>query len=145
MHLVFNVKLCLLKTKCIFMISYFRIVISIPLSRSSPDFVVYPRPVLWLRLRSSQKLKRDHCQGCCKVRVCFRDVDGEVCGILDIVIAKCGQAHKVGATALALNHIADCFFVEIRLGQHTDHKSSVFDQGDSSMFQLSCRIGSEWM
>ena len=75
------------------------------------------------------------------MRVCFRDVDGEVCGILDIVIAKCGQAHKVGATALTLNHIADCFFVEIRLGQHTDHKSPVFDQGDRSVFQLSGSIG----
>ena len=87
------------------------------------------------------KLKRDHCQGCCKVRVCFRDVDGEVCGILDIVITKCGQAHKGGAAALTLNHIADCFFVEIRLGQHTDHKSPVFDQGDRSVFQLSGSIG----
>lgn len=46
MHLVFNVKLCLPKTKCIFMISYFRIVISIPLSRSSPGFSVYLHPVL---------------------------------------------------------------------------------------------------
>ena len=46
MHFVFNVNLCLPKTKCIFMISYFRIVISIPLSRSSPGFSVYLHQVL---------------------------------------------------------------------------------------------------
>ena len=88
----------------------------------------------------SQQLQWNDCKGCCKMRICLRHIYGEVRSIFDIIISKCSQAHQVSATALALYHIADCFFIKSRLCKDADHQCTVFDQGDSSVFQLTCCI-----
>ena len=114
MHLVFNVKLCLLKTKCIFMISYFRIVISIPLSHSSPGFSVYLHPVLSPRTHNIPSA------AAVSLPVKLQNVDLsleytlQVRSILNIIIAVCRQSHQISATALTFYHVADGLFIQCR-------------------------------
>ncbi len=74
------------------------------------------------------------------MRICLRHIYGEVRSIFDVIISKCSQTHQVCATALALNHVADCFFIQGWLSENADHQCTVFDQGDSSVFQLTCCI-----
>ena len=89
----------------------------------------------------TEELKRNDCKGCGKVWICFWDVYCEVCCVFGVIIAKCCQTHKICSTALAFYHVADRFFIEVWLSQHTDHKGSILNQGNGSVFQFSCCIG----
>ena len=75
------------------------------------------------------------------MRVCFRDVDGEVCGIFYIIVSVCCKAHKVGATALAFYHIGDCFLIKMILSEDANYEGSVFDEGDGAVFEFACCVG----
>ena len=109
MHLVFNVNLCLLKTKCIFMISYFRIVISIPLSRSSPGFSVYLHPVLSPRTHNIPSTAAVSLPVKLQMWICLWNIRYKVRSILNVIIAVCRQSHQISATALTFYMLLTVF------------------------------------
>ena len=81
------------------------------------------------------------------MRIGPRDVGHEIGGILDIIIAIRGQSHQISAAALALDHVADGLFVEIWLSEHANDQSTVFNQGNGSVFEFAgcIRFGMETM
>ena len=72
--------------------------------------------------------------------ICLWNINSEICCILNIVMTKCSQSHKVRSTTLTFYHIADCLLIEIWLCQHSDYQCSIFNQRNGSVFQLSCCI-----
>lgn len=76
----------------------------------------------------SQQLQWDDCQRGGEVWICLWNIDGEVCGIFDVVISKGGQSHQIRAAASAFYHVADCFFIERRLCENADDQCTLFDQ-----------------
>ena len=71
----------------------------------------------------------------------LRDVGDEVGSVFNVVMTVGGQAHQVCAAALALDHIADSFFVEVALGQDTDDQGAVLDEADGAVLQLTRGVG----
>ena len=72
--------------------------------------------------------------------ICLWNIRYKVRSILNIIIAVCRQSHQISATALTFYHVADGLFIQCRLGQTADHQCTIFNQGNRSMFQFTCRI-----
>ena len=81
------------------------------------------------------------------MRIRLRNIGHEVCGVLHIVISIGGKSHQIRAAALALYHVADGLFVEIWLSEHANDQSTVFNQGNGSVFEFAgcIRFGMETM
>ena len=69
--------------------------------------------------------------------ICPGDIRDEIRSIFHIIIAIGGESHQIGAAALALHHVADGFFIQFRLGGHSDHQGAVLNEGNGSVFQFS--------
>ena len=70
----------------------------------------------------------------------LRNIHCEISGILNVIVTIGSQAHQISATAAALNHVADSLFVKLALSQHTNNKSTVLNQADSTVLQFAGSI-----
>ena len=75
------------------------------------------------------------------MRICLGHIDCKVHGVLDAVVPIACQPHQISPARLAFGHVADGFFQQVLLCQHTDDKRVIFHQADCAVFQLSGGIG----
>ena len=89
----------------------------------------------------AQQLQRDHSQTADKMLVHLRHIDCEVHLIFRFILSVSSQAHQVCTTALAFQHVADGFFVQLTLGKNADDQCSLLNQADGTMLQLTRSVG----
>ena len=107
-----------------------------PPSPTSPDFSAYPHPIPLLQTHNSPSAAAESLPVMLQNAICLRNIGHEVCGVLHVIVSIGGKSHQIRAAALALYHVADGLFVESWLSEHANDQSTVFNQGNGSVFEF---------